>query len=313
MAPSISIIIVNWNSGALIAKTLDCICKQTVQPERIFVVDNASTDDSLMLVGQFLNVTLLKMPSNLGFAAANNRAFDVCNTEFVALLNPDAFPAPDWLEKLLLAAHLNPSVSSFGSRQMCADQKDRIDGIGDVYNIFGLVWRDRHGAKIEQKDLQPREIFSPCAAAALYRLQHIRDLGGFDEDFFCYVEDVDLGFRLRLAGRKSIYVPDAVVYHMGSAITGGESDFSIYHGHRNLVWTFVKNMPGMLFWLFLPLHILMNCIAIVYFIGRGRGAVILRAKRDAFLGLPGAIKKRELIQKRRNIGALRVLRVLINT
>jgi GT2 family glycosyltransferase len=126
------------------------------------------------------------------------------------------------------------------------------------------------------------------------------EVGGFDEDYFCYVEDVDLGFRLRLTGHKAMYVPDAVVYHVGSGTTGGQhSDFAVYHGHRNVVWTFVKNMPGVLFWLMLPLHVLMNLVSILWFALQGRGGVILRAKRDALLGLPTMWRKRQCIQKTR--------------
>jgi GT2 family glycosyltransferase len=152
----------------------------------------------------------------------------------------------------------------------------------------------------QEGDFVAREIFSPCAAAALYRRQALVDAGGFDEDYFCYVEDVDLGFRLRLAGHKAMYVPDAVVHHVGSATTGGKhSDFSVYHGHRNLVWTFVKDMPGILFWLLLPLHVLMNLTSILWFALQGRGGVIMRAKRDALLGLPKMWRKRQTIQSTR--------------
>jgi GT2 family glycosyltransferase len=134
----------------------------------------------------------------------------------------------------------------------------------------------------------------------LYRRQALVGVGRFDEDYFCYVEDVDLGFRLRLAGHKALYVPDAVVHHIGSATTGGQqSDFVVYHGHRNVVWTFVKDMPGLLFWLLLPLHVLMNLASILWFALRGRGGVILRAKRDALLGLPKMWRKRQAIQAAR--------------
>jgi GT2 family glycosyltransferase len=89
-----------------------------------------------------------------------------------------------------------------------------------------------------------------------------------------------------------------VAYHVGSGTTGGQhSGFSLYHGHRNLVWTFVKDMPGILFWLLLPLHVLLNLVSIIWFALRGRGSVILRAKRDACLGWPKMWRKRQLIQK----------------
>ena len=280
-------------------------------PQRVLVVDNASSDHSAAFAGQFAGVNLLKMTANLGFAAGNNHALAECDTEFVALLNPDAFPEPDWLERLLTAAGAHPDAAAFGSRQLCQGDPEVLDGIGDTYHMSGLVWRERYGARQQACDLIPQEIFSPCAAAALYRRQALVDVGGFDDDYFCYIEDVDLGFRLRLAGYKAMYVPDAVVHHVGSATTGGQrSDFSVYHGHRNLVWTFVKNMPGALFWLLLPFHLLMNLATVGMFMVRGQGGVILRAKWDAIRGLPRMWVKRQQIQARRVVTVQEIWRVL---
>jgi GT2 family glycosyltransferase len=144
------------------------------------------------------------------------------------------------------------------------------------------------------------EVFSPCAAAALYRRSALHEAGGFDEDYFCYAEDVDLGFRLRLAGHRCLYVPRSVARHVGCGTTGGHhSDFALYHGHRNLVWTFVKDMPGVLFWIFLPLHALLNIMSVLWFAFQGRWGVILRAKLDALKGLPKMWLKRRSIQRAR--------------
>jgi GT2 family glycosyltransferase len=271
-----------------------------MRPDHIFIIDNASRDDSVATIRTHDRVTIHASDINIGFAAANNLALAECDTEFVALLNPDAFPMDDWLERLLASADSHSDIAMFGSRQLCQARPDVLDGIGDLYHWSGLVWRDRHGVQQQEGDFVAREIFSPCAAAALYRRQALVDAGGFDEDYFCYVEDVDLGFRLRLAGHKAMYVPDAVVHHVGSGTTGGQhSDFAVYHGHRNLVWTFVKNMPGMLFWLLLPLHVAMNLVTLVVFALRGQGRVILRAKWDAIKGLPKMWRKRQTIQSTR--------------
>ena len=117
------------------------------------------------------NVTVLRMNTNIGFSAANNYALGECDTEFVALLNTDVFPAADWLERLLEAAHKRPEVAAFGSRQLCHDNPEVLDGTGDIYHISGLAWRNRYGVRQQAQDLVSREIFSPCAAAALYRRQ----------------------------------------------------------------------------------------------------------------------------------------------
>jgi GT2 family glycosyltransferase len=149
----------------------------------------------------------------------------------------------------------------------------------------------------------PREVFSACAAAALYRRDALLEIGGFDERYFCYVEDVDAGFRLRLRGYRCLYVPDAVAHHVGSATTGKGSDFSTYHGHRNLVWTFFKDMPGPLLALYLPQHLILNVLSVVWFSMRGQARTILRAKWDALRGLPAVLRDRRRVQRLRRIGA----------
>lgn len=295
-----SVVIVNYNSGELLKQCLASLEKQTVRPLQIFVIDNASSDGSADHLVTVNNVIFCPMPDNLGFAKGNNWAIRQCLSDYVALLNPDAFAEPDWLEQLLIATVNNPQVAAFGSRQLCSNKPEIIDGTGDVYHISGLAWRAGYGIEQQADDLVEREIFAPCAAAALYGREVLLSIGGFDEDYFCYVEDVDVGFRLRLAGYRALYVPNAVVRHVGSATTGGQhSEFSVYHGHRNLVWTFVKNVPGALFWLLLPLHLLLNVVSVLWFVRQGRGGAIIRAKRDALLGLPSVWKKRQKIQQTR--------------
>jgi GT2 family glycosyltransferase len=298
----ISVIIVNWNGERFLERCLAALMIQTVQPHEIILVDNASTDSSLEIVRSFTSVRLLALSENTGFARGNNLAIKLSSvtSEWIALLNPDAFADPCWLESLLTAAQRNPGFDIFGSKLLNAGNPTLIDGTGDAYNISGLVWRMGHGMLASSTSDDELEIFSPCAAAALYRRSDLLEVGGFDEDYFCYVEDVDLGFRLRLTGRRCLYVPQSVVHHVGSGTTGGQhSNFSVYYGHRNLIWTFVKNMPGYLFWMYLPLHLALNLLTVVVFGLNGQGGVILRAKRDALFGLPKMWRKRQKIQSSR--------------
>ncbi len=295
-------IIVNWNSGDLLRKCLEALDSQTHVPEQIIVVDNNSSDHSFACASDRRNVRLLRMQENLGFAAANNLAFEQCETAWVVLLNPDAFPEPEWLQALVKAAEEHPEMVAFGSRQLCHVQPERLDGTGDLYHISGLVKRRDFGRSQNMGEATAGEIFSPCAAAAMYRLDAVQFVGGFDEDFFCYLEDVDLGFRLRLAGYRAIYVPNAVVTHVGSALTGDRhSDFSVYHGQRNLIWTFVKNMPAVLFWLLLPLHVAVNFGNMLRFTIKGRAGAVCRAKWDAIKGIRSVWSKRQQIQSKRRV------------
>lgn len=311
--PGICVIVVNWNSGDCLVRCLSALQKQTLAPSRIIVVDNASTDSSLSAIDKVAaGAEIVRLRTNAGFSAANNLGTRLASDcEWVALLNPDAFPEPGWLEALTRASEVFRHYSCFASRMIQTGQPTVLDGAGDAYHVSGRVWRRGYGSLLNKNDYsKSTEVFSACAAAALYRREAIEAVGGFDEDFFCYLEDVDLGFGLRLAGYRCLYVPDALVYHVGSATTGKDSDFAVYHGHRNLVWTYVKNMPGWLFWLYLPQHIAANLYIIVRYALQGRWRIILKAKWDAIKGLPTMWKKRRQIQAQRVVGAWEIRKVM---
>ena len=296
----IAVVVVNWNAGDLLRRCLDSLAWQERRPDRIVVVDNASTDGSLAAALRLHpRVEVIRLDANTGFAAANNRAVAACgDCDLIALLNPDAFAAPSWLARLAESAERHPGHASFASRILMAGDDRLLDGAGDVYHVSGLAWRAGHGTPAPPADVA-REVFAPCAAAALYRREAFIDAGGFDERYFCYLEDVDLGFRLRLRGHGCLYVPEAVVRHVGSGTTGRGSDFSTYHGHRNLVWTFVKDMPASLLVRALPQHLLLNLASAAWFAARGRARVILRSKWDALRALPAVLVERRRVQGRR--------------
>lgn len=299
----VTVIIVNYNGGVYLDRCLNALAAQTAPPRQVVLVDNASTDGSADHAEQsFPWLRVIRCPENQGFAAANNLAVARSEpTEWLALLNPDAFPTPDWSATLQQATQDYPEYAVFGSRLLDAADPDRLDGAGDCYHASGLAWRRWHGCPATRQGLRVEEIFAPCAAAALYRRQVFLEANGFDERFFCYMEDVDLGFRLRLLGYRCLYAPAAVVHHVGSGTTGIRSEFATYHGHRNLVWTFFKNMPAPWFWLYLPAHLGVNLLGIVWLGWRGQGRIALQAKIDALRELPRIWRQRRQIQARRRV------------
>lgn len=312
----VAVIIVDTNEGGFLPKTLDLLATQTRPPDRTIVVDNASTDGSPeMIEERYPHVEVVRLGRNAGFAGANNegaRRADDC--DWVVLLNADAFPEPEWLESLLRAAGERPEFAFFASRMMKARVPSELDGAGDAYHVNGLSFRIGHGCKAAEAPyaFESRETFSACGGAVMYRADLYREMGGFDESFFGYLEDTDLAFRLRLAGHRCLYVPDAAVHHVGSGTTGVESEYTLYHSHRNLVWTWVKNMPGPLALLYLPQHLLVNLLTVLWFSSRGRGRTMLRAKRDALQGLPRVLAQRRELQAGRRVSA-RALRRAMTT
>ncbi len=302
----VGVVVVNWNSYEVLAHCLSSLAKQTLQFAKVVVVDNGSQPQLKHLTCvQPGNTEYVKLTSNTGFANANNVAFDMLqDCEWIALANPDTFLEPDWLENMVAGIWGFPDFSFFSSTLMQATNRSCFDGLGDVYHTSGLAWKNAYGWSLNQLSLCEREVFSPCAAAAIYKRAALQEVGGFDEDYFCYYEDVDLGFRLRLAGHRCMLLPRAVAHHIGSVTTGGgNSSFVIYHGHRNLVWTYIKNMPGIFFWLYLPQHCLLNMFNIFRLILRGKGRIILRAKFNALKGIPMMWRKRTLIQAHKNVAS----------
>lgn len=315
--PRVTVVVINYNGGELVLACLAALRRQTCRDHAVVVVDNASTDGSPQAIAAaFPEVSLLAAGGNLGFAGGVNFALEhAVRSEWLALLNPDAIPEPDWLDALLAESARHPQAAAFGSCMLrnvaAAPDRPILDGTGDAYHVSGMVWRKGYGRPRRPEDGVPGEIFAPCAAAALYRCAAVRAVGGMDAALFCYLEDVDLGFRLRLAGHACRYAPAAVVHHEGSAIAGFHSDFQTYHSHRNIVRVFVKNMPGILFWLFLPAHVAMNLATLLLLALQGRGKAAWRAKRDALKGLAGALRERRIVQASRRIGLGALLRQFV--
>lgn len=262
----VSIIIVNYNAGRHLGRCLSALAAQSFRDFEALVVDNASTDDSFEAARQAVSsdprFVFMRNPANIGFAAANNGAAARARGRWLAFLNPDAFAEADWLGELLAATRRHPGFRLFGSTQIAESDPSRLDGAGDCYALVGLPWRGGFGRPVTELPRQDYEVFSVCAAAALIDAALFRRLGGFDEAFFCYCEDVDLGFRARLHGERCAQVPAARVHHVGGASLPGGA-FARYYGMRNAVLAFTKNMPAPLFWpMLLPMLLATACVAV---------------------------------------------------
>ena len=308
--PRVSVIIVNYNAGRRLQKCLDHLAAQSFKDFETIIIDNGSTDGSLKSISEHpLSPILIEAGKNLGFAAGNNQAVQRATGEWLAFLNPDAYADERWLSSLMTAVQRYPQTDAFGSKQIDANDPSRADGLGDICHALGLVYRGGFGASPTQV-MQDGECFSPCAAAALYRREVFQALGGFDERFFCYGEDVDLGFRLRLNGGRSIQVANAVVAHEGSGVTGRYSDFSVYHGNRNRIWLYYKNLPVLLLWVLTPIHLFINLAMLARAYSAGYGSAYWRGVRDGYRGLGDMRARRKETQNARKAPTLMIAQAL---
>ena len=265
---------------------LESLLTQSLTNFECILIDNGSTDGSLETLPELdARFTIIEAGENLGFAVANNRAVEKTSANWIALLNPDAFARADWLEKGLAARTVLPNTAMVGSTQYLALKPDRFDGLGDEYHIFGVAWRAGFDKPV--KAVVTREVFGPCGAGAFYDRHVFEELGGFDASFFCYHEDVDLAFRMRLAGYRCVQSADAVIDHVSSAISGRASEFAVYHGTRNRIWTFFNNMPGPLLVCLTVPHLLTNFVFLfMSTLRKGRFKPTFRGMRDGFFTRP---------------------------
>jgi N-acetylglucosaminyl-diphospho-decaprenol L-rhamnosyltransferase len=184
------------------------------------------------------------------------------------------------------------------SLQIATADEAILDGAGDCYLAYGYAWRGGFGRPVRETP-QAGECFAPCGAAAFFPKDVFIASGGFDERYFCYHEDVDLGFRLRLLGERCQFDPRCRVRHAGSGITGRASDFAVFHGARNGFWTYVKNMPGWLLLVTFPVWVLGTIAILLRGLATGRFGATFRGLLAAFGNLGPALEARRELKKRR--------------
>jgi N-acetylglucosaminyl-diphospho-decaprenol L-rhamnosyltransferase len=306
--PTASLIILSYNSGVYIERCLDAAT--ALGAGEVILADNGSTNmDFDALRAKYPSVNIVDNGGNLGFAEGNNRAAAQATGEWLGFINPDAFAEPNWLNAMHAAIQTHPDTAMFTALQIEDNDPTRLDGLGDSLTFFGFPYRSGFGQPLPSR-VEARETFSPCGAAFVIRADLYRQLGGFDSRFFCYCEDADLGFRARLLGHTCRLVPEARIRHIGSAALGVRSDFALYHGYRNRIWLYAKNMPLGLLLLTLPVHAVVTCLGAAKDTLKGKGGLVCKAIRDAFAGMGPILRDRKKIQSERRIGALRLAKVL---
>lgn len=284
MSNIVTIIIPNYNNIELLKKTLNSIYKYYNDTKTI-VVDNNSKEDVQKIIKCFDNVELINLDKNYGFAKAVNEGIKLSNSEFVVLLNNDVEVEKGWLESLLDLIKNDEKIFSVSSKMIQYNDRTKIDDAGDEYTILGYTIK-RGNNEYTHNFNTDKEIFSSCAGAAIYRKKIFDKIGYFDEEFFAYMEDVDIGFRARIYGYKNMYCSSAVVYHIGSATTGSKyNSFKVRTAARNNIFLIYKNMPILMLLLNLPFLILGFLIKTLFFILKGYGKDYIKGLFDGLKGI----------------------------
>ncbi len=309
MTADVSILIVAYRSVRYMPRMVEALKAQTLQPQDILILENGSPEAERVRADALPEgARLIESETNLGFARGNNRLASQARSTWLVLLNPDAFPDPDWLEAMVAGAQAFDHADLFGCTQRADGMPGVLDGAGDVYHLSGIPYRGGYG-----RSMQPPadgEVFAPCGAALMIRRSVFEALGGFDEDYFCYLEDVDLGYRARLNGHWALQLQAPAVSHVGYASSARRSEFATYYGTRNRVWTFVKNTPLALLILLGPFHLAATLLLWMSALRFGQFTLFGRALRDALADWPRLMAKRRAIQVRRTINMGELVRIM---
>jgi GT2 family glycosyltransferase len=294
--PKVSVVIPNYNGAALLEKCLKGLAQQVYRDFEVILVDNGSSDNSIDLARKACpNLTLIELDRNLGFAAAVNKGIKSARGSLVALLNNDALPRTVWLRALVRTMDEHPpEMGAVASKMLLEDDPLRIDDAGDRLSWTGSAEKVGH-RQPSSRFTERREVFSACAGATLYRKAFLEEVGYFDEKFFAYLEDIDLGLRGRLCGYRYLFEPTAEVLHKGHGTRIPKSDY-VRLMTRNRLMLFFKNMPGKL----LVKHLSRQLYGQLYFL------IAYRKPWDSLMGyvtfiqlLPHVVRERRRISRQR--------------
>ncbi len=320
----ISVVVLNWNGRQVIERCLQSLQGQTYEPLEIIMVDNASTDDSLSFVKEkFPHVKLVLNERNLGFGGGNNVGIRASQGKYIMMLNNDTRLDLKCIEELKRALEKDPKYGVCASKILLEYEDNLIDAAGIVVCPDGLsIGRGRleKGSTYDEE----AEVFFASDCACLYRREMLEDIGLYDEDFFAYADETDMGWRAQLAGWKCVYNPKAVVHHLHSASSGTYSPFKAYLVERNRIWVAVKSFPISLL-IFGQFYTFWRYVLQAYGAFTGKGAagrftsdfskielvkILAKVYLSLWKQLPSMLKKRRAIQRKKRISNREVYRLI---
>ncbi|WP_297980577.1 glycosyltransferase family 2 protein [uncultured Methanobrevibacter sp.] len=298
----VSVVTPNYNGLKFFKPYFESLAIQNSFIEEIIIVDNGSTDGSIEFLHDLADsnypipIRIIENDDNLGFAPAVNQGIELAKSEYVYSINNDLEVEENAIESLILAMDesitKNENPFSIQSKMIQYHNKDLIDDAGDEYNLLGWTKKLGDGQPVSRFN-EKKEIFSSCAGAALYRKSVLEELGCFDDNFFAYVEDIDLSYRAQINGYRNFFNPDSIVYHYGSATSGSRyNEFKVRLAARNNVWLVYKNQPipqKIINFIFLFCGFL---IKYLFFVRKGFGSVYLSGLKEG-LRTRNKIKKTE--------------------
>ena len=281
----VSVIIPNYNGEHFLKECLEALKRQTFDDMEVILVDNASTDDSIKLAKElYREIRVIELHDNTGFAYAVNRGIEAAKGEYVLLLNNDTIVFPNFVKNQYKMIKGKPDVFSCSALMIQNRNHELVDDAGDELAVLGWGFAPDRDKPVSGCGI-PHEVFSSCAGAAIYRKTVFDEIGLFDESFFAYLEDMDVGYRARLAGYRNLYNPYAKVYHLGSASSGSRHNaFKVELSARNSMYMMKKNMPILQYIFNFPFIVAGIAIKTVYFAKKGLAGAYIRGIGKGIFG-----------------------------
>jgi GT2 family glycosyltransferase len=290
-----SVVVLSWNGRELLERCLPPLVdslQRCAGRWDLIVVDNGSTDGSVELLrSTWPAVRVIENPTNLGFSAAANQGIFTASGELVAFVNNDVVVTPSWLAELEGALAADPTLGSVAAQMRYLDQPRIINSAGIRVDLTGRAFDRRDGGAVEDEPARPEQVFGASAGAAVYRRSLLLELGGFDERFFAYLEDVDLAWRARRLGWGCAYIPTAVVLHEHSATSARIGGLKTYLSTRNHWWLVAKNASPNHLVIAAPLLLLLGLWTALTSLVEKRDSAGLRGLRDAARSLPTLVRE----------------------
>jgi GT2 family glycosyltransferase len=297
----VSVVTPNYNGEKFLKTFLNSLNEDSEYIGEVIIVDNGSTDKSVEYIksnSYNFPLVLIENSENLGFAPAVNQGILKAKNELIFSINNDTEVKKGSIKALIDLITSSDEIFSVQAKMLQYNNKQLIDDVGDEYNL--LAWTKKTGENHNSDEYnQVKEIFSSCAGAAMYKKSILEDIGLFDDNFFAYMEDIDLALRSKINGYKNLLCPEAIVYHIGSATSGSRyNEFKVKLAARNNVWVVYKNLPipfKIINFIFLFFGFL---IKYLFFVRKGFGSTYLAGIRE---GLSGRSKVSKVKFKSENI------------
>lgn len=328
MQIKVSVIIPNYNGEEYLENCIDSLMKQDVRSFEIIVIDDASNDESMKRIvekypenGAFPRTRYVQHEENKGFCHSVNEGIALAEAPYVILLNNDTVAETSFVKEMFYAIRRSEKIFSVQAKMLSMKDKEIIDDAGDYYCSLGWAYAAGKGKRASRKQVsryeKERQIFAACGGAAIYRKEILQEIGGFDEQHFAYLEDIDIGYRAKLHGLKNLFTPKAIVYHAGSAASGSRyNKFKARLSARNSVYIIYKNMPGWQIIVNFPHFVIGFSLKVIFYILKGMGNTYIKGLYEG-MKLCGSEVGKEHRQDFKKIGLFRCIvmeaELLLNT